>query len=455
MVQIHRLTGDELELIQTLDEHVGSVHKVLFNIYGTHLFSCSSDRNVVVWDTFTGERKGLAFLKARNIVLKSTPLAISLGKAQEGTFLVSTNDRQVLKYEVRSGSLISRFKLSDSEGDESIVMSMITQIPLEKHDCVIAGVSNTDKSIRIYDESGRLLACEYGHTEGLTGVIMIEDPEVQGSKSIVTAGADGTVFLWDLSSGTLRRRNSTDAGSVDSVVETKSTIPATRAPLRRVLSSSEIARLQELRATQDDNDQGKARAGDASGHSRRPSKLSFSQTPDGKMSTARRTVDSPTSALGQGFARRGSVQSCAVVSSHPKEQTSNVRSVAPSTPGAQEVRSRGNSLGAVASSSELNALVLATQQVCRNLHNYRKKLSTSQDVLPVENARDLERELGLTAKVIAEKAARSETAMVKLLDEYSERLVGLLDEKIEASVARQIGRRMERSSDSGDEGAPR
>lgn len=68
-------------------------------------------------------------------------------------------------------------------------------------------------------------------------------------------------------------------------------------------------------------------------------------------------------------------------------------------------------------------------------------------MLALDSVRELERELSLTAKALAEKSARNETVMAKLLDEYSERLVGLLDEKIEATVARQMRTRRE-SNDS-------
>ena len=56
--------------------------------------------------------------------------------------------------------------------------------------------------------------------------------------------------------------------------------------------------------------------------------------------------------------------------------------------------------------------------------------------------RELERELGLTARAVGEKATQAkgldDSVMVKLLDQYSERLVNMLDEKIAASVAQRV-----------------
>jgi hypothetical protein len=58
-----------------------------------------------------------------------------------------------------------------------------------------------------------------------------------------------------------------------------------------------------------------------------------------------------------------------------------------------------------------------------------------------ELARDVERELATTARAIGEKVKSKEfdeTVMVKLLDQYSERLVTMLDEKIAISLAQRV-----------------
>jgi hypothetical protein len=58
-----------------------------------------------------------------------------------------------------------------------------------------------------------------------------------------------------------------------------------------------------------------------------------------------------------------------------------------------------------------------------------------------EIAKEVERELAATARAIGERVktkAFEETVMVKLLDQYSERLVTMLDEKIAASVAQRV-----------------
>lgn len=90
----------------------------------------------------------------------------------------------------------------------------------------------------------------------------------------------------------------------------------------------------------------------------------------------------------------------------------------------------------------INNLTTSTEQMCRNLRIYRKKLMTSTDSLSPENLAAVERELGLTLKAVSEKAmkargAADETVMVKMLSQYSERLVEMLDEKFAATIAKQ------------------
>lgn len=86
---------------------------------------------------------------------------------------------------------------------------------------------------------------------------------------------------------------------------------------------------------------------------------------------------------------------------------------------------------------------MATEQTCRQLRAYRKKLAStdpiSQDVLA-----ELDAELRLTAAALGDRAIRtrssgaarerdkavSETVLSGLLDQYSERLVSLLDVKL-------------------------
>jgi hypothetical protein len=76
---------------------------------------------------------------------------------------------------------------------------------------------------------------------------------------------------------------------------------------------------------------------------------------------------------------------------------------------------------------------MATEQACRTLRAYRKKLSSAEPIT-AEVLTELDQELRLTAAALGDRAIRSkamnETVLSGLLDQYSERLVNLLDEKL-------------------------
>lgn len=119
------------------------------------------------------------------------------------------------------------------------------------------------------------------------------------------------------------------------------------------------------------------------------------------------------------------------------------RSPSPPSPRNSQVGKRRSSVdvrlrGTKAPVNEFGSLGASTESLCRTLRAYRKRLATSTDNISSEQVRDVERELAQTARAIGEKVKTKgldETVMVKLLDQYSERLVSILDEKIAASMA--------------------
>jgi hypothetical protein len=81
---------------------------------------------------------------------------------------------------------------------------------------------------------------------------------------------------------------------------------------------------------------------------------------------------------------------------------------------------------------------MATEQTCRTLRAYRKKLLSSESVNE-DALKELDQELRLTAMALGEKnlksKAISESVLSGLLDQYSERLVSMFDEKLRLSRA--------------------
>ncbi|KAF2460631.1 WD domain-containing protein, partial [Lineolata rhizophorae] len=443
-VQIFFKKGSSWDLLQTLDEHVGAVNGILFSSDGNRLLSSSSDRTVVVREAISREIDGeslSAFIILRTITLKASPVSMALDSESENDLILSTIDRFVQRYDLRNGHLISGFKASDPDGGDAVVLSSLVQVPMGKGSPIIAGVSSTDKSIRLYDDAGTLLGRDWGHTEGVSDIALVStkvaesDPDTV-TRSLVTVAVDGTIFMWDVDSKTQQSpAEVTKSTELSGANPTPKDSILTRPPLRRVLSQSELARFQ--RSPGDESEVTTPTGSRSPRLRKRPSKFTLAQTPKLEPSPMLR--------------RRGSFQ--APSSSAFERKSYRNRSPSPPSPRnvQQPPKSRRHEVearGTRSKGGEFGSLLNSTEQVCRTLRSYRKKLVTSSDALGVQSLRELERELGLTARALGEKAKSKgvdEAIMAKMLDQYSERLVEMLDEKIAATVARQVRQNSEYS----------
>lgn len=423
-------------LLQTLDEHAGSVLGVQFSQNGTRLVSSSSDRSIVVREMLSREEDGetmRVFNFLRCIAFKSTPVSMTWDVDQDDVLIASTIDRQVHKYDLQSGQCLSNFKASDTDGGDAVVLHSLAHIPREWGSPLIAGVSSTDKSIRIYDESGTLLARDWGHTEGVTDIAFIRPSNLQdedsSEKSLVTVAVDGTIFVWGLSlQSSYRQEMSKSMDMLGVTAQSTPNLLASKPPLRRVLSQSEIAKFQ--RSPEESGNS--TPAGNRSPTLRKKlSKFSLERTQTPKLdpsplpsSIRDRKNGGPTNHT---FLRRKNNNSPSPPASPKSRVTQRRASV--------DVRSRSN---LKAPANEYGSLAGASESLCRQLKAYRKRLTTSTETLDSDTVKEVQRELATTARVISERAKTKEldeTVMAKLLDQYSERLVNILDERIAASVA--------------------
>lgn len=430
-VQVFHKNGATLDLMQTLDEHVGAVTGLLFTSSGSQLISCSADRTVVVREALSRTEKGkmaTAFMILRTITLKATPVSMTLLSDRNDILFVSAIDRNVHKYNLRNGQLSESFKVSDSEGGDAVVLSSLAHVPTYNGQNRIAGVSSTDKSIRLYDENGSLLGRDWGHTEGVTDLTVItsveDEPPSRRCTYLVSVAADGTVFIWSFGARSNSKHDLSRSMELMGMNTPNKDLLVNKPPLRRVLSQSEMARFQQKSPDQDlSTPTGKARPK----LERKTSRFSLAQTP--------KLEPSPMTTYDATGRRKARGRSPSPPTS-PKPRTLYRKSSNP----AIAVRSRTKSGGGPVEG--INNLTTSTEQMCRNLRIYRKKLMTSTDSLSPENLAAVERELGLTLKAVSEKAmkargAADETVMVKMLSQYSERLVEMLDEKFAATIAKQ------------------
>lgn len=447
-VQVFTWKDSTLALLQTLDEHAGAVTGLLFAKEGAQLLSCSADRTVVIREAILraeNDPQSIAFMMLRTITMKSTPTSMCL-TPYEDTLLVSTIDRCIGKFNTRNGQAGFSFKCSDGEGGEAAVMSKIVHVT-NTGSPVIAGVSSSDKSIRLYTEYGMLLARDWGHTEGITDVAFLpsrtgDASQIESPTRLVTVAADSTIFIWDTASAEMPQQGLLPSGSAETPMSSTPTGP----PLRKVISVSELARHRQR--SSDDGEPTSPTAISTPTGMRSPQRL--------RKKTSRMSVAGPTPRLEAGFrpslaepSRRASLRHRSPSPPSPRNaRLSNPRR--PSIATTPRAKSSDNihanaSTDTKATSSTNNtgfgSLTASTESVCRTLRAYRKKLASSSETLLPESLRELEKELKLTARTVGEKATGNsldEAMIVKLLDQASEKIVGLLDERIKERVQSEV-----------------
>jgi WD40 repeat protein len=433
-VQVFHQNAGTWDLLQTLDEHVGAVTGLLFTSNGRQLISCSMDRTVVVREALSRKERGelmTAFVIVRTITLKATPVSMVLPPDRDDLLLVSAIDRNVHKYNLHNGHVCDSFKVSDPEGGDAVVLSSLAHFPIYNGQSMIAGVSSTDKSIRLYDENGQLIGRDWGHTEGVTDLTVIASKEDEQSSDqstcLVTVAADGTAFIWSFGVRSNSKSDISRSMELMGAATPTRDLTVNKPPLRRVLSQSEMARFQLKSPEEEMTPTAKPQRPTLQ---KRTSRFSLAQTP--RLDPSPMTIYDPI-----GRRKNGKTTSPSPPTS-PRSHRAVYRK--PSLPLLTTSRTRVKSSNG---STEAVTLTSSTEQICRSLRIYRKKLTNSTDSLSAETLRELERELGLTARAVGERAmkargAADETVMVKLLSQYSERLLEMLDEKFAATLAKGL-----------------
>lgn len=417
----HRPSTGNVEHFQTL-EFSSKVVQVMVPSEDK-LISCSMDRTVQIFDLLTrdGEPDVIAAIPSRVISLKASPTSMTVSPDNK-LLHVSHLDRSVGQFDITTGRQVGWYKCTDERGVEAAVLdSLSTGHWLSKDMDFLLATSNTDKSIRLYEaNSGNLLDREWGHTEAINGVAVVEDDDE--SRKIVSIGSDGTIMIWTLD------LNYASPRSMSRDPSPAKEVRATRPALRRVLSKAELAEFQ--RPHQNQNPAG--RRSPPRTLQRRTSRINLP-------ASANSNTKTPTSAFqtspGNSFvaedtpSRRPSVPADSRQASPPASPRSRLNR-RPSMPALGATARKKSSTPNLRGFGSLN---MSTEQACRTLRAYRQKLSSAEPI-SAEVLEELDQELRLTAAALGDRAIRSkamnETVLSGLLDQYSERLVALLDEKM-------------------------
>ncbi|KAJ0124952.1 hypothetical protein J7T55_006295 [Diaporthe amygdali] len=347
-VQIfQRLSNGSFDLLQTLEFPARVTHLILSS--DDRVITCSQDRNIQVHELVSkqGDADSLAAIYCRSISLKASPVSMVLDSDCRSIF-VSSLDRSIGRFELDSGRQMSTFKCTDENATENAVVDSLVfgqsrgdEIP------TVLGISNTDKSVRVYDsQSGVFMDREWGHTESINGVTLVDNGEA--TRKVVSAFFFGR--------------------------------PAITA---QITSSSKISTKHILILSQDTDQSGEP--------------------------------PSPESPATSRLTRRPSLPALGATPSHPTAR-------------------KKSSAISLRSSYGAGSLQTATEQTCRQLRTYRSKLSSAEPI-SFEMMSELENELRLTATALGDRVSRdkqsvSESVLSGLLDQYSERLVSMLDERL-------------------------
>lgn len=411
----HQLTNGDFEHFQTL-EFAARVSQVLIPS-ADKIITCSMDRTVQIHDLVSkeGDLNVMAAIPSRTLSLKASPTSMAVGPDGKMLF-VSQAERSIYVFDLDIGKLSSSFKCFDESGSDPVILdSLTTHSATEKEPAFLLGLSNTDKSIRMYDiQTGHFLAREWGHTEAIQGVALVEEED--SNRKVVSVGSDGTIMIWEID---FQDRGWGSASRESSPVKEANT-PINLPTLRRVLSKTELAEFQ--------------RPSSAAGGRRSPPRTlskkrslylgNFSSSPAMKSPVAAPPL-SPAPILPEDTPSRRPWGTPSV--SPPVSPKSKVKR-RPSRQTLNSAKTKSND-----SLRSFGSLNMSTEQTCRTLRAYRKKLA-STDPIRQELLAELDQELRLTAVALGDRAIRSkalsDTMLSGLLDQYSERLVSLLDEKL-------------------------
>ncbi|RAL66069.1 hypothetical protein DID88_005729 [Monilinia fructigena] len=323
--------------------------------------------------------------------------------AQVGNLVVSLLDRTVATYEIASGRLLNSFQATSYDGTDAVTLdSLVMGKPSTlcgKPSTILAGVSTTDKSVRIYDwSSGSFLDREWGHTTSVSGL-------------------DGTIMMWDIASNATDVQNpsETNDGTRDEASPKEPT--TSRQPMRKVLPKAELAEFQRASPT-----------APPSGRSS-PPRMVRRKTSKPNMGNQNPTLSIPS------VPAVPSKHFASASDDTGRRNTTRNRSRSPGSPQTRELRrpstatvdARGRGKSSSGGMSEFGSLSMATEQACRTLRAYRRKL-LSTEIVDEECLKELDQR----SKSI------SEAALAGLLDQYSDRLVSMFDEKLRLS---QLGAR--------------
>ena len=196
-IRLWDITSGQLK--NTLTGHTGSVESVAFSPDGLTLASASGDDSIRLWDITSGQLK--------NTLTGHTGVVSSVAFSPDGLSLASAfSDGSIRLWDITSGQLKNTLTGHTSR---------VSSVAFSPDGLTLASASASSiDSIRLWDiTSGQQLKTTLtGHTNGANIVAFSPD-----SLSLASASNDGSIRLWDITSGQLKNTLTGHTGWVSSV----------------------------------------------------------------------------------------------------------------------------------------------------------------------------------------------------------------------------------------------
>ncbi|ANZ77511.1 BA75_05129T0 [Komagataella pastoris] len=190
MIQLFLRHDSPWELFQTLSIHRGNLSQAI--IRNERLYVCSHDRTISVHEFKFTDQLSINLLKI--ISLKSTPLYMQVA---DNELYVSTNDRNIMIFNLDSFEVFKTFKLHSALNNDSLSVEKFF-VAQQDDTKLLVTCSSTDKSISIFTLNGDLLNSHWAHGDAVVSMTRLQD-----SQQFCTISGNGCCFLWSLSFGPL------------------------------------------------------------------------------------------------------------------------------------------------------------------------------------------------------------------------------------------------------------
>lgn len=404
-----------MNLIQTIDDHAAAVGDIAFTDEGSTLLSISSDRTIVVRKIARNDQQALAYLVARVITLKASPACFDIHVKEQDNLVVSTMDRQVHKYDFRTGRLLNSFKAADPSTNETVLISSIQTHNLidgnEERSLVLCA-SSADRAVRIHESvGGKLVFKEQGQIAASNVNLLSKlEPGKPRERLLVACGLDGIVLIWDMVQPRQGNESPTRAESP------LKQAPASHSVLRRTLTKAEAHKFQKSLENEEESIS-QMRTPSPSRIRRKTSRYSMAEN--------RRASIAP---LANSIASAAEMDLGQDISQEQRGGKSIYKSKAGTKPRRPSLDPRRRSKSA----ANLNDLNHSAEQTCHALRALRERIdSSAADKLHPETAIDLENELRMLLTAVTEKAKKLPHSFEQLpgdaLDAY---LTRMIDERL-------------------------